>query len=159
MDGDEHEPSADAESVDRGVQPGLRPRTPRRPRPPGAAGPAVEHGGNVVRWPGRAVEAEALDHRPPVGVDLDDQDVAAGLAGDDGDEQPDRTAADDHDAFSPAQLTAPDVVHGHGGRLDQRGVPQRDLAGSRTRIRAGTVQEPCIAPGESMPTKSSRWQM
>ena len=54
-------------------------------------------------------------------------DLAAGLAGDHRDEQPDRPAADHEDLFALGELAAPDVVDGHGCGFDERCVPQRDL--------------------------------
>ena len=42
-----------------------------------------------------------------MGVDLEDEHLGAGLAGDHGDEQPDRTAADDEDLLARRELAPP----------------------------------------------------
>ena len=67
------------------------------------------------------------DDRTSVGVDLEDQHLAAGLAGDHRDEQPDRPPADHEDLLARRELGAADVVDGDCRGFHERCVPQRDL--------------------------------
>ena len=83
--------------------------------------------GHVVGGRVEHVEAELGDDRPSVGVDLEDQHLAAGLAGDHRDEQPDRPPADHEDPFARRELASSDVVDGHCCGFHERCVPQRDL--------------------------------
>ena len=108
-------------------RPGCDPDTSKASGTPAPRGPAFEVGGNVVSGRVEHVEAETGDDRTSVGVDLEDQHLATGLAGDHRDEQPDGTATDHEDPFALGELTAPDVVDGHGCGFDQRCIPQRDL--------------------------------
>jgi hypothetical protein len=90
-------------------------------------GPAFKVGGNVVSGRVEHVEAETGDDRTSVGVDLEDQHLATGLAGDHRDEQPVGTATDHEDPFALGELTASDVVNGHCRGFHESCVPQRDL--------------------------------
>ena len=60
-------------------------------------------------------------------VDLEDKDLTAGLAGDHGDEEPDRPPADHEDLFARHQLAPSHIVDGDRGRFHECCVPQRDL--------------------------------
>ncbi len=62
-----------------------------------------------------------------MGVDLEDQHLATDLAGDHGDEQPDRPATDHKDLLTRRELGSSDVVNGHCRGFHERCVPQRDL--------------------------------
>ena len=143
----------------------------RRPRPAGRARPARRwrrRRRGATRRPRRRPSAPAppvhsrhtrcdvdrgrVEHRADPSSSADPTAVgvrprapatsAPPCAGDDGDQEADRSAADDDDLL--AALTArarPHVVHGHGGGLDQGGVRQRQMlaAGGRA-CGAGTVQ-------------------
>ena len=94
------------------------------------------------------------------GVQLDEQHLGARGAGDAGDQQADRSATDHDRMLAGAQPRPADVVH-----RDRRGLHQRAVVAATVRPEARTStcgrHRPgcCIAPGESIPMKFSRWQM
>ncbi len=62
-----------------------------------------------------------------MGVDLEDKDLTADLAGDHRAEQPDRPPAHHQDLLTRRELGSSDVVNGHCRRFHESFVPQRDL--------------------------------
>ena len=93
-------------------------------------------------------------------VEFQHHHVGADRPGGQGDQDPDRAAADHDDLLAGDHAAPADVVHRDRRRLDERRQLQaRGPAGSRTSTRVGTVHDDCMEPAESMPRKFSRWQM
>ena len=117
-------------------RPRTRRRRRRRPSTPRPRRPDRSSRGSSVVNPSASICAPAL------GVELDDDDLAAELAGDGGDEHADRAAADDDRPSRPAASSgAAHVVHGDGDRLDERGVVEAQAGGQATSDLAGHVPE------------------
>ena len=141
--------------LDGGVRPPARrtPRTRLRPcavvdrrrEPPLAEPGRAPPGRGCSRWIGAARRPRGAARRRRTQRD-------------DGYEQPDRSTAHDQDPFAVDGARPAYVVDGHGRRFDERGVTQAGPSGRRTRIEAGTVHRLCMEPGESIPTKTNRWQ-
>ena len=105
-------------------------------------------------------EAELRGQGSACGVELDHRHVATEVSGDGGDEESDRSAAEDDDLVAGVDLAPPYVVDGDRDGLDQRSVAEvRSSVASGPTVEAGTFHSGCNAPGESMPMKVRFWQM
>ncbi len=92
-------------------------------------------------------EAQAVDLRAALLVELDHHDVAAEVASHRRDQHADRPAADDDGLLPRRQLRAAHIVDGDGNGLDECGVVESQAVGQRHERLGGYVPQPLQRAG------------